>query len=64
MSDGTAAINNVTNSYSDNAEYNPDRSGIDVAARGSDNQATEVNARVEDREAAESEVTGRIPRRE
>jgi hypothetical protein len=49
---------------SDNAEYCPDGgAAVDVAPRGADSQQTAVNAGREDRDAAESEVSGRIPQR-
>jgi hypothetical protein len=60
---GIPAVNEVTNSRYDNDEYTPDGANVDVAPRGSKNQVTEVNASVEDNEAAKSDATGRIPQR-
>lgn len=60
---GISAINENTNSRFDNDEYKPDGGNVDVAPRGSKNQQTERNAGLEDRETADSDVTGKIPRR-
>jgi hypothetical protein len=56
-------VSNVTNSRFDNDEYTPEGGSVDVATRGSKNQNTAVNAGIEDRESAQSEATGRIPKR-
>jgi hypothetical protein len=63
MSDGTATINNVTNSRFDNEEYRPDDGTVDVATCGSANQVTGVNSAAKDPNAAQSETTGRISKR-
>ncbi|KAH8112756.1 hypothetical protein DFH11DRAFT_1728515 [Phellopilus nigrolimitatus] len=49
-----------------NAEYKPSAPGADpeLLARGADEQSTDVDYVREDREAAESDATGRVSKRE
>lgn len=47
----------------EDTEYDPEGIDVPVRARGSETQPTERNPALEDRETAESDDTGRIPKR-